>query len=716
MAKILIVVESPKKGREIQKYLGSDYLVLASAGHIADLISDAKNKLGVDIDNDFQPHYVLIPEKREKVNLIIDAASTAKAIFIASDPDREGEAIAFHIAEAIKKKAKGPIKRVMFNTINKQGIQDGINNPLELNQNLYDAQQARRVLDRLVGFMVSPFVSTKLNSKLSAGRVQSVALRMIVDREREIESFVPDEYWSIGSNLGKGGKDPFFAKIMEPRITNKKDADDIKKKLTESTYKVTNVVKEEKPKKPQPPLETATLQQFANRKFGLSSAQTMKIAQSLYESGLVTYIRTDSTRSAPESIEEVRKWLRDHKFSIPSDPAIYSAKKNAQDAHEAIRPTNVNTGPNEVNLTGEEKKVYSLIWEQFVCSQMLPALYDTVAVTVKSSSGHVLKAHGRTLTSKGWLEIAGDTGEKSKDTVLPPLEIGDELSLVTPKVKAEQKFTQAPSRYTDESIVNELKVRGIGRPATYAATVQKITDRGYVEKDKKFFMASSLGKQVCDVLVSNFEFMQYQYTADMEDKLDLIAEGQDTYVGMMKNFFPHFRQELRKAHQGCQTDFGFRCPKCASVMWLKHGRFGYFLFCSDEDSCKTTQSCEMVDGKPQLTDVHPIQRTIPGTSCPKCSREMYVRDGKFGKFYSCSYFPKCNGNAKIASGVNCDKCGSSTNLTLYKGEEKLVCMAYPHCHNAMDIPKGFVSQWKDPRDIDAPEKTPAVRKVLKTKI
>ncbi len=711
MSKTLVVVESPKKAKEIQKYLGSEYVVRASYGHVVDLVSTQNNRLGVDINNNFKPTYGIIPDKKDKIAAIIDASKGADKIYLAQDDDREGMAIAWHIAKVLK--TTTPTYRVIFREITKRGVKEGIANPHNIDKNVFDAQQARRVLDRLVGFLVSPLVMEMLGPNLSAGRVQSVALRLIVDREREIENFKPEEYWSITTTLAKKQllSDKFVARLVN-KVTNKSDATKIKNDLDSDSYQITDVVGEEKQKKPFPPLTTASLQQAASRKYKLSSDRTMKAAQGLYESGLVTYIRTDSIRCSPESVNELRTWLAANKYDVPDKPTFYAAKGNAQDAHEAIRPTSVEVLPASINLSEDEKNVYGLVWERFVASQMKPALYDTVVVTVKSSSGHILKANGRVLKYKGWLEIMGEVkDEDDQEGKLPILTKGDVVVLVPPKVKAEQKFTQPPPRYKNHSLVHELEHRGIGRPSTYASIIAKVTDRNYVEKKGDTFYATDLGKKVVDVLVKFFDFMQYQYTAEMEDQLDKIAEGKLDYLGMMNSFFPKFKEQLKKADNSNDNDFGINCWVCNSNMRLKHGKFGYYMACADYPECKTSKSCEVIDGKPvfkERTDV----KLVDGVVCPKCSSGMAVKDGKFGKFYACIKYPRCTGSGKIPSGVKCDKCGFDMYVTIFSGVSKLACTGYPACRNIKELPDGFVLNWVDPKTIQK-KKNKIIQKVLK---
>ncbi|HVI41867.1 MAG TPA: type I DNA topoisomerase [Anaerovoracaceae bacterium] len=714
MTKTLLVVESPAKAKTLSKYLGPDFIIRASYGHIIDLASGGKHGIGVDIDNNFKPKYVVIPDKKDKLNSIIDAASQVDQIFLASDPDREGEAIAWHLAGALESTGK-PIKRVLFHEITKTVVQKAIANPGELDADLYDAQQARRVLDRIVGFLVSPFLMNSIGPNLSAGRVQSVATRIIVDREREIENFKPEEYWNISTALAKPAslKESFVAKYSN-KVTNKETAEKVKKDLDTDTYEIIEVIEKEKARNPLPPLETASLSISAGNRYKFPGARTMKAAQSLYEAGLITYMRTDSLRLSPEAITSCRDWLGQNSHAVPAKPNVYAA--GAQDAHEAIRPTDVAKLPQNVFVSEDEQKIYRLIWERFVASQMNPALYDTVSLTVKSSSGHLLKANGRILKSKGWLEITGDFESDDDDTEakLPVLKKGDKVILVPPKVKAEQKFTQPPPRYSENTLVKELKRRGIGRPSTYVAIVSKITDRSYVIKKANMLVATDLGKKVIDSLVKSFHFMEIKYTAEMEEQLDNIAEGKIDYLKMLNAFYTPFSGELKDAYSSNKKDFGFVCDKCNKKMELKHGKFGFFMACTDYPTCKSTFSCEMVDEKPvrKVDDGFAPQPIVSGTKCPKCGAGMVKKDGKFGPFYSCSTYPKCNGSGKVPFGKQCDKCGKELYATVFDGKLKLACMGYPECRNIEEMPKDSKVNWMDPKDLKEPKLNKAVKKVL----
>lgn len=688
----LVVVESPAKAKTIGKYLGPNFIVEASKGHVVDLLKSKKYPLGVDIDGGFIPKYGVLEEKNGTVQKIIDAAEKCSNILLAPDPDREGEAIAWHIAWCLESLNK-PIKRVLFHEITKKEILKAVAAPQELDRQLYDAQQARRIIDRIVGFKVSPFLMEKVGGKLSAGRVQSVAVRLVVDREREIENFKPEEYWNITAQLAKQSNlsDSFTSKYTG-KVPNKQLADKIKADLDISTYKVTSVEAKQKLRNPYPPFTTSRLLQAAAGRYGFAAARTSKAAQTLYENGFCTYIRTDSVRSSPESISDLRSWLSGNKYDIPDTQNYYKNKDSAQDAHEAIRPTDINLLSGLLIGSDDEKKIYKLIWERFVASQMKPAIYDTMVVLIEASKGqHELKATGSTIRYKGWLAISEDFDSSKKDEddeiKLPILKEKESLDLVDPKVVAEQKFTQPPPRYSEQSLIKELEKRGIGRPSTYPTIMTKITDKDYVERKKNTFFGTSLGKLVVDLLVKHFGFMQYEYTADMETQLDLIAEDKLKYLTMMNSFYSPFVKQLGDAKTASEKPTGFNCDKCSNPMVLKRSKFGTFLACSTYPECKGTKPCA-VDGE-NITLVERIKEQpvlVTGINCPKCKGGMVKRDGKFGSFLGCANYPKCNGISRVPFGKKCPKCNDELSLISFNGDEKLSCMAYPNCKYIEELP------------------------------
>lgn len=709
-SKILVIVESPAKSKTISKYLGSDYIVRASYGHIFDLATTGVHNLGIDIDKGFVPKYKISSDKKDKVASIKKAAQQCRAVYIAADNDREGEAIAWHLAESLKS-IKVPIRRVIFNEITKSAIKKSIQSPGDLNADLYDAQQARRVLDRIVGFCVSPILFNKFGKNSSAGRVQSVAVRIIADREQEIEDFKPEEYWNITTDLAKPKKtkDSFTAKLIK-KVTTEKVAKKIKGELDNDTYVVFELEEKEKKRNPYPPLITSTLATTAAGRYKFSTSKTMKLAQSLYEAGLITYMRTDSVRCSKDSVSACRDWLGKNGHDCPTKSNAYASKGKAQDAHEAIRPTDVNVTPQNIYKNNDEQKIYRLIWERFIASQMKPAVYDFVSVVVKSSSGHLLKASGRTLKYKGWLGITGDfENEKNDDAKIPQLKVGDELVLVPPKVSAEQKFTQPPPRFSEKTLIKELEKRGIGRPSTYASIMSKITQRNYVEKKSNMFIPTTLGRQVVGDLVKNFKFMNINYTSNLELDLDKIADGHLKYRDMLDGFYSSFKKELKKAVLSESEDYGFKCPKCGGKMILKHGRFGFYLACYDyPKDCKGTISCNMVDGKPEPKG--DVAEIADGVQCPNCGSNMVKRNGKFGPFYACVEYPKCKGTRKVPYGKQCPKCGSELYATIFRGNDLLFCMGYPNCKYSEKLPKGSIP---NPQTLCKGKVPKKIKKILK---
>jgi len=717
--KTLIIVESPNKVKKIASFLGPDFSVRSTVGHIMDLVKTKTNPLGVNIEKDYEPKYAILPDKKDKVSAIIDAINDCDNIICCADGDLEGECISFHVKDCLESSGL-PIKRAIFNEITKSAVLKAVQNTTELNEAKYHAQQGRRVLDRLVGFMVSPYLIKTLGPGLSAGRVQSVSCRIIIDREREIESFKPEEYWNIFSTLAKPTDlfDKFTAKYTK-KIINQTDADKIKKDLDKDIYTVSNVDAKEKKRNPLPPLTTPKLQQAAAGRFGFSVSKTMKIAQSLYESGLVTYIRTDSTNISAEAITMARNWLTSNNYNIPIKPNFYASSANSQAAHECIRPSDLDKTPDKVFLTDDNKKLYKLIWERFIACQMEPAIYDTMAITINTSSGHELKASGRALKYKGFLAIATDLMSYKKegdedDIQLPHLSINDKLVLVDPKVQAEQKFTQPPPRYSEAGLVKELEKRGIGRPSTYADIIEKIKGRGYVELKGKIYHGTELGKKVVDILVKNFKFMEIDYTANMEKQLDDIAEGKLTYVEMLDSFFKPFQIELKAAYDQGIMEYEEIC-KCGGKMFVRHGMYGLYVRCINyKISCNNTFSCDVVDGKVIKKEF--VREAVEGVYCPKCENGMVEKNGKWGRYYSCVDYPHCVGSRKIPFGVKCEKCGvNEMYQTSFSGIPKLACMGYPSCKNIIDIPKGKNVDWINPDDLQSKKPKKYIKKVLSAK-
>lgn len=669
---ILVVVESPAKAKTIAKYLGKGYIVEATRGHIMDLAKSPTIPLGVDIENDFTPKYEVISDKKDTVKAIKASAVNASQILIAADPDREGEAIAWHVAGLLHK-SKVDIKRVLFKEITKDAVKKGVDNPIKLNKNLYDAQQARRVLDRLVGFLVSPILWKTYNSKCSAGRVQSVCLKLITERENEILNFKPETYFNITANIIKN-KDKIIAKYTD-KLTDETKAKSIKKDLDQSDYKITNI--EEKPlnKNAPPPLTTSKMQQVASARFKMAASKTMQTAQQLYESGAVSYIRTDSTRSSPESIQAVRDYLAKNKLDVPKQPNYFKNKSGAQDAHEAIRPTNIDLKPSQFDGTPEQKKLYQIIWEFFVASQMNPAIYDTVAITFESSiNKHKLKANGRTLKYAGWLEILSSFDDKEEEITLPKVNQNDIFTLTPPKVVLEKKETQPPPRFNEGSLIKELEKRGIGRPSTYATIIGKISERLYVVKDKNNFKPTELGSQVVETLDKHFTFMNFNYTAQMEDKLDKIEEGELEYVKMMTEFYDLFKTEIGSAKTSVSMVLSTTCKKCGGNLEVLNGKFGEWAKCPM--GC-TKGSVILEGGERRL--VVKANQISEDVRCPQCKAPMIMRTGRFGDFYACSTYPLCKKTKPIPVDKKCPECNEDLYYRMLGTNQHLCCTGYPGC-------------------------------------
>jgi len=717
MGKTLVVVESPAKAKTIKKYLGSNYEVLASKGHVKDL----PKKLGVDVDKGFEETYEVIVGKEKVLAELKGAAREADEILLATDPDREGEAIAWHLAEELGGK-KRTAKRVEFHEITKSAVQKGVANPRALNKNLYDAQRARRVLDRIVGYDVSALVWSKLAFGLSAGRVQSVALRLIVDREREIEAFVPEEYWSCGVALkAKGSPTSFLGRLTtrdgkKLAVTNGEQAAEVRKHLESAAYRVAKITTSERKRHAPPPYTTSKLQQDAVNRLGFSAKRTMQVAQGLYEGvdlgkdggpvGLITYMRTDSTRTSPEAVAAVREHVEQHygKAFVPDAPNAFKSKKGAQDAHEAIRPTSVELPPSAVrkHLKDEQFKLYKLIWDRFLASQMKDAVYDQTGVDIEARAVngsptpvYGLRASGRVLKFAGWLaaygegsevspnkaQLAGEEEDVEKDAEkdgaangngaaaampaegddarLPELKEGETLDVhAPPGVVTEQKFTQPPPRYNEGSLVRELEDRGIGRPSTYAEIISKVQARDYVEKIDGRFKPTTLGKFVVDGLVrSELDFMDPAFTSSMEAELDEVEAGNEDRVVLLTRFYKKFRSQLDVGKKGKRwnpepeaTDE--TCEVCGDgVMMKRWSKNGWFLGCANYPKCKNTRDL----GPDGTGNVAPPKET--GISCDKCGKPMVIRSGRYGEFLSCTGYPECKNAKPVPLGVPCPKCG-----------------------------------------------------------
>ena len=631
----LIIVESPSKATTIKKFLGSDYKVLASKGHVRDL---PKSKLGVDPEKDFEVQYINIRGKAPLINELKKEAKNAKAVFLATDPDREGEAIAWHLAYLLNLPTDS-LCRVTFNEITKDTVKKSIKEPRTIDMNLTDAQQARRVMDRIVGYKISPILWKKVKRGLSAGRVQSVAVKLIVDREDEIESFVPEEYWNLYVTLEKN-KEEFQAKLSE--INNKKidlhskdEVDKILSDIKDSKYIVTEVKKGTKKRTPAPPFTTSTMQQEASRKLNFAIKKTMQVAQTLYESGYITYMRTDSTRISEEARAAAKTLITNRYGQEYYENRYYRKASGAQDAHEAIRPTNIAVNFEEIKnkLTSDQFKLFSLIFNRFIASQMSQAIYDTVSVKINAkgkNDTYIFKASGQTLKFKGFMTLyVEDKDEKTTEddeNHIPELKVDETLK--KKKIESKQSFTEPPARYTEASLVKALEEKGIGRPSTYATIISTIIERRYIEREKKQLVPTELGKVVNKLLVENFpDIINVEFTANIEDQFDKIAEGKEEWKQVLRKFYGPFEQEVEKVdkeleHVKIQDEVtDIMCNKCGKPMVIKYGRYGKFLACSGYPDCK---------------NIEPIHEKVD-VPCPVCGSEVYLRRTNRGrKYYICS--------------------------------------------------------------------------------
>ena len=752
--KILIIVESPGKIKTIKKYLpeDKDFIVLASIGHIADLSNKYKYNLGIDINNNFKPNYILSKDKVDVLNAIINAATLSSKILIATDGDREGECIASLINDRIKGCNK-KIKRIVFKEIKKNDIINGINNERDLDENLVDAAITRRALDRIVGYMASPFVISNLGKGVSAGRVQSVALKLVVERESEIANFDKEEYWTIKANLGKTENATFTAFLDKVKAPNEEEALFLKKELENSVFVVADVKNKAKDRNPPEPLITSTLQMFAASKYKISVTSTMEAAQALYESGHISYMRTDSKRLSDEAVTEISEWIKNtHPNYLPKQRNVFKNKDSAQDAHEAIRPTDINKLPLAIaNCQTDQDKVYKLIWDITVASQMTPAVYNTTSMKIVTNKGRELKVNGRVLANPGWLIIttkADIDDVDEKDNLLPILNGGDKLKLFG-NITIEQKFTQPPSRYKEETLIRELEKKGIGRPATYASIMAKICQtRGYISKRNSLLFPTKEGVALVNLLDKYFSFMKYEYTSKMEDKLELIAKGKCTYLETIKEFFNEFNNELIEANVkqvagklkqasltktedvekknetgansnqsiGAQIDCkntGFFCELCKYPMILRQSSIGYFLGCSGFPHCKHVLPCKVIDNV--ITPFDEIKAAPENVKCPKCKEQMLISSGRYGDFYRCKAFPQCNGKSKIPFGKECPECGGDLYETIfmkppYEGAV-LCCMQYPKCSHIEKLVDK--KDWKEVQAIKIKEINDNIRDVKK---
>ena len=719
MAKSLVIVESPAKSKTISKFLGKQYLVKASLGHVKDL---PKKDLAVDIERDFTPRYEVIDGKKKLLQELKQAARQADLIYLAADPDREGEAICYHLMEELSdRKARNGSRffRVMFNEITANAVRKAFENPAAVNPNLVEAQQARRILDRLVGYKISPLLWDKVKRGLSAGRVQTVALRLIVEREREIRAFQKEEYWTIDVHLG-ASKPPVLAARLAKRdnenvaISDEGEAQAVVRALDGAKYIVRSVTTREKKRNPVPPFITSTLQQEAARKLRFSVKRTMALAQRLYEGaelggegsvGLITYMRTDSTRVSNEALSEVRKHIAERYGSgyLPASPNFYRGKRDAQDAHEAIRPTEMHHTPDTVAkyLSEDELKLYRLIWTRFVASQMMPALFDqtTIEVHAAGSDGaaYLFRATGSVPKFDGFLAVYQE-GKDQKDEEdeelkhkLPAVAEGETLKFRS--IHPEQHFTEPPPRFSEATLVKELEADGVGRPSTYASILSTIQDRGYVRKDGGKFAPTDLGMVVTDLLVQSFDdIFDVKYTARMEEELDEIEEGKIDWRQAMAEFYEKFKADLDRAEHHMEdikrmekpTDFV--CDKCGKPMVLRWGKHGYFIGCTGYPDCTNTRQppAEMTESESGELGEQEEERY-----CENCGRVMVLKKGRFGEFYACSGYPDCKTTRRISAGETkkpdvpleetCPQCSSRLLLKHGRFGEFVACSNYPKC-------------------------------------
>ncbi len=731
MGKSLLIVESPTKVNTLKKIVGKDFIIKASVGHLKDL---PKKKLGVDVDNNFEPEYITIRGKGKILQELKTAAKKVDTIYLAPDPDREGEAIAHHIGNEVARFTKGKIFRVMFNEITKTAVKEALANPTELNLDRVNAQQARRILDRLVGYKISPILWKKVHRGLSAGRVQSVALRIVCEREREILAFESKEYWSITLDLEGSCKPEFQAKLLKindekAEIANKEEADKILKDLEGSPLVLESITKKERKRNPSAPFITSSLQQEASRKLNYSPKKTMMLAQKLYEGiklekkgtvGLITYMRTDSVRLSDQALGEVRNYIPERygKEYLPAKPNTYKSKKSAQEAHEAIRPTDVNLDPNFLkdHLEKDLFRLYQLIWSRFVSCQMVPAVLDTTQFDIKSGN-YLFRSNGSILKFAGFMKVYVEsqdddntekTETKDSDRILPALKKGENLNLL--EILPEQHFTQPPARFTEAMLVKELEDKGVGRPSTYASIISVIKDRDYIQNEERRLKPVELGFMINDLLVENFpDIMTTEFTSKMEEQLDEVENGKMEWRNVLHSFYTPFKKDLEEAEKKMK-DFKAEveetdevCEKCDKPMIIKWGRFGKFLACSAYPDCKNAKDIKKpgAEGEPETPD------EVEG-ECDKCNSPLIIKRGRFGKFIACSTYPDCKFTKPIGLGIKCPEEGCKGEIAprrTKKGRTFYGCTKYPDCtFTSWDKPKAepcpeckhpfMVEKWK----------------------
>ena len=745
MASNLLIVESPSKAKTLKKYLGKDFEILASYGHVRDLVPKSG---AVDPENDFEMKYEIIERNAKHVDTIARAVKDAENVLLATDPDREGEAIAWHLSEILKTRRalkNKKLKRVVFYEITEGAVKDAVKHPRTISMELVNAQQARRALDYLVGFNLSPLLWKKIRRGLSAGRVQSVTLRLIVDREREIRAFVPQEYWTIEALLAAGEPPEFRARLFKVDgekvvVHNEDEAQTILREIEQQRFSVKGVSTRERRRYPVPPFTTSKLQQEGVRKLRMTARRTMTIAQQLYEGielgeegavGLITYMRTDSTRVSTEAVGEARRYITERFGAeyVPERAPVYKSAKAAQEAHEAVRPTSVYRDPAAVApyLTRDQLNLYTLIWNRFVASQMPPALFDVTTVDVEAGR-FIFRATGRTTRFQGFMRLyvegtdegvkpraeeeqdAGTNGEPDREMTLPPLQEGGVLALRS--LDPQQHFTQPPPRYTEATLVKELEEKGIGRPSTYATIVQIIQNRDYVEKDKGKFKPTEIGEVVVDLLVKSFpRIMDHEFTAGMESVLDEIEEGRADWLEEMQRFYGAFSGWLTEAKTGMENLKALEekteetCDKCGSPMVIRWGRFGKFLACSAYPECKNTRELPPAGDHGPATDdsgeesAKAVNGDRPAVNeervCEQCGRPMVLKRGRYGLFWACSGYPDCRnvlplegkgGVAAEATDEKCETCGAPMVIRHGRYGRFLACSTYPKCRTVRSLP------------------------------
>lgn len=688
MAKNLVIVESPTKSKTIGQYLGKDFTILASMGHIRDL---PQKDFGINIKDNFKPTYVLDPKKQKIVKKIRDAAKESDNIYLASDNDREGEAIAWHLKEILKNTISDEdIYRIVFNEITKDAILDAIENPAHVDENKVEAQQARRILDRIVGYKVSPILWKVITKKLSAGRVQTVALRLLCEREQEIRDFVPKEYWSIDAELKK--EIPFNATLKKYngktiKLNTKEEAEEIFDKLASAQYTVYDVKKSEKSQAPFPPFITSTLQQEASKLLGFTTKKTMQIAQQLYEgvtinnrnTGLISYMRTDSVRIGEKANFQLRKYIKDNypEEYLCKYLRVYKNKNKAQDAHEAIRPTNSFTTPDSIKefLTKDQYKLYSLIWKRFAATQMANMNIQNITAHISAEKG-LFETQASSVLFEGFSKVYPYMPVKNLKEKFPDLIKGDNVELI--KLDKKQHFTQPPPRFTEASLVRKLEEEGIGRPSTYAPIISTLLLRKYVELKKKVFYPTELGETVEKFLIEKFEdFFNVKFTADMESKLDDIENGERNWIEILEHYYDDFIKsidsiDISKEKKKYEQKTDILCDKCGSPMVIKFGKYGKFLACSAFPKCKNVKS---LDENEKIVDETTDEK------CPKCGGKILFKNGRYGKFFACENYPTCKYTRPYTIGVKCPECKDGDLIERKGKKNKLyyTCSKYPDC-------------------------------------